>query len=609
MHYLTGGKDMAQNRLIGDYPVIGIRPTIDGRRGVLKVRESLEEQTMNMAKAAAELFQTNLKYSNGEPVKVIIADTTIGRVGEAAACAAKFKKEGVDITLTVTPCWCYGAETMDMDPMTIKGVWGFNGTERPGAVYLASVLATHAQKGLPAFGIYGHDVLEADDASIPSDVEEKLLRFGRAAIAAATMRGKSYLQIGSICMGIGGSIIDPAFIEEYLGMRVESVDEVEIIRRMSEEIYDKKEFEKALKWTKEKCKEGYDKNPDYVKASKEKKEETWEFVVKMMVIIKDLMNGNPNLSEGCEEEMIGHNAIAAGFQGQRQWTDFYPNCDYPESLLNSSFDWNGAREPYILATENDVLNGIGMLFMKLLTNRAQIFADVRTYWSGQSVKRATGYEIEGHAKEADGFIHLINSGAACLDACGEAIDEEGNPVIKQWFDMTEQDQENILKATTWCAADNGYFRGGGFSSRFETKAEMPCTMIRLNLVKNLGPVLQIAEGWTVHLPEEVSDTLWKRTDYTWPCTWFAPRCTGEGPFKTSYDVMNNWGANHGAISYGHIGADIITLASILRIPVSMHNIPEDNIFRPAVWNAFGSNREGQDYRACEAYGPMYKTIK
>ncbi len=600
---------MAQNRLIGDYPVIGIRPTIDGRRGVLKVRESLEEQTMNMAKAAAELFQTNLKYSNGEPVKVVIADTTIGRVGEAAACAAKFKKEGVDITLTVTPCWCYGAETMDMDPMTIKAVWGFNGTERPGAVYLASVLATHAQKGLPAFGIYGHDVLEADDTSIPSDVEEKLLRFGRAAVAAATMRGKSYLQIGSICMGIGGSIIDPAFIEEYLGMRVESVDEVEIIRRMTEEIYDKKEFEKALKWTKEKCKEGYDKNPDFVKASNAKKEETWEFVVKMMVIIKDLMNGNPNLPEGCEEEMVGHNAIAAGFQGQRQWTDFYPNCDYPESLLNSSFDWNGAREPYILATENDVLNGLGMLFMKLLTNRAQIFADVRTYWSGQSVKRATGYEIEGHAKEADGFIHLINSGAACIDACGEAKDEDGNPIIKQWFDITEQDQENILKATTWCAADNGYFRGGGFSSRFETKAEMPCTMIRLNLVKNLGPVLQIAEGWTVHLPEEVSDTLWKRTDYTWPCTWFAPRCTGEGHFKTAYDVMNNWGANHGAISYGHIGADIITLASILRIPVAMHNVPEENIFRPASWNAFGSNCEGQDYRACEAYGPMYKTIK
>ncbi|MCI9373311.1 MAG: L-fucose isomerase [Lachnospiraceae bacterium] len=600
---------MAKNRLVGDYPVIGIRPTIDGRRGALKVRESLEDQTMNMAKSAAKLFEENLKYSNGEPVKVVIADTTIGRVGEAAACAAKFRKEGVDITLTVTPCWCYGAETMDMDPMTIKAVWGFNGTERPGAVYLASVLATHAQKGLPAFGIYGHEVQDMDDTSIPDDVREKLLRFGRAAVAAATMRGKSYLQIGSVTMGIGGSIIDPAFIEEYLGMRVESVDEVEVIRRMTEEIYDKAEYEKALKWTKEKCKEGYDKNPDFVKASDEEKEKTWEFVVKMMVIIKDLMNGNQNLPEGCEEEMVGHNAIAAGFQGQRQWTDFYPNCDFPEALLNTSFDWNGAREPYVLATENDVLNGLGMLFMKLLTNRAQIFADVRTYWSGDAVKRVTGYDIEGHAKDADGFIHLINSGAACLDACGEAKDADGNGVMKPWYEVTEADQDAIMNATEWCAADNGYFRGGGFSSRFETKAEMPVTMIRLNLVKNLGPVLQIAEGWTVHLPEKVSDTLWKRTDYTWPCTWFAPRCTGEGYFKTAYDVMNNWGANHGAISYGHIGADIITLASILRIPVCMHNVPEEQLFRPAAWNAFGSDREGQDFRACDAYGPMYKTIK
>ena len=600
---------MAKNRLVGDYPVIGIRPTIDGRRGALKVRESLEDQTMNMARSAAKLFEENLRYSNGEPVKVVIADTTIGRVGEAAACAAKFRREGVDITLTVTPCWCYGAETMDMDPMTIKAVWGFNGTERPGAVYLASVLATHAQKGLPAFGIYGHEVQDADDTSIPEDVKEKLLRFGRAAVAAATMRGKSYLQIGSVTMGIGGSIIDPAFIEEYLGMRVESVDEVEVIRRMTEEIYDKAEYEKALKWTKEKCKEGYDKNPDFVKASDEEKEKTWEFVVKMMVIIKDLMNGNQNLPEGCEEEMVGHNAIAAGFQGQRQWTDFYPNCDFPEALLNTSFDWNGAREPYILATENDVLNGLGMLFMKLLTNRAQIFADVRTYWSGDAVKRVTGYDIEGHAKEADGFIHLINSGAACLDACGEAKDADGNGVMKPWYEVTEADQEAIMNATEWCAADNGYFRGGGFSSRFETKAEMPVTMIRLNLVKNLGPVLQIAEGWTVHLPEKVSDTLWKRTDYTWPCTWFAPRCTGEGYFKTAYDVMNNWGANHGAISYGHIGADLITLCSMLRIPVCMHNVPEEKVFRPTAWNAFGMDKEGQDFRACDAYGPMYKTIK
>ena len=597
---------MAESRLIGGYPVIGIRPTIDGRRGPLKVREGLEEQTMGMAKAAAKLFEENIKYSNGEPVKVVIADTTIGRVAEAAACEEKFRREGVAITLTVTPCWCYGSETMDMDPTTIKAVWGLNATERPGAVYLASVLATHAQKGLPAFGIYGHDVVDADDATIGEDIKEKLLRFGRAAVAAATMRGKSYLQIGSICMGIGGSIIDSDFLESYLGMRVESVDEVEIIRRMTEGIYDEAEFQKALAWAKEKCTIGFDKNPDFVKKSDEEKEKQFEFVVKMAVIIKDLMNGNKNLPEGREEEMVGHNAIAAGFQGQRQWTDFYPNADFAEAVLNTSFDWNGAREPYVLATENDVLNGLGMLFMKLLTNKAQMFADVRTYWSGDAVKRVTGYEIEGVAKEADGFIHLINSGACCLDANAEARDAEGNRVMKPWYEVTEADQDAIMAATTWNAADNGYFRGGGFSSRFVTRATMPATMIRLNLVKGLGPVLQIAEGWTVELPEEVSDALWKRTDYTWPCTWFAPRCTGEGAFKTAYDVMNNWGANHGAISYGHIGADLITMCSILRIPVCMHNVPEDKIFRPAAWNAFGMDKEGADYRACAAYGPMYK---
>ena len=597
---------MAKNRLIGDYPVIGIRPTIDGRRGVLGVRESLEDQTMGMAKRAAKLFTDNLKYSNGEPVKVVIADTTIGRVAEAAACADKFRKEGVDITVTVTPCWCYGSETMDTDPHTIKAVWGFNGTERPGAVYLASVLATHAQKGLPAFGIYGHDVQDLDDETIPADVEEKLLRFGRAAVACATMRGKSYLQIGSICMGIGGSIIDCDFIEDYLGMRVESVDEVEIIRRMTEGIYDEAEFQKALAWAKENCIEGFDKNPENLQKTREEKDADWEFVVKMMVIIKDLMNGNDKLPKGCEEEMVGHNAIAAGFQGQRQWTDFYPNCDFPESMLNTSFDWNGAREPYILATENDVLNGLGMLFMKLLTNRAQMFADVRTYWSGDAIKRVTGYDINGKAKDSDGIIHLINSGACCLDANGAAKDENGNAVIKPWYEITEADQKAIMENATWNYADVGYFRGGGYSSRFETRAEMPATMIRLNLVKGLGPVLQIAEGWTVHLPEDVSDTLWKRTDYTWPCTWFAPRTTGEGAFKTAYDVMNNWGANHGAISYGHIGADLITLCSMLRIPVCMHNVPEEKIFRPAAWNAFGMDKESADYRACQNFGPLFK---
>ncbi len=589
-----------------NYVKIGIRPTIDGRQGTLRVRESLEAQTMNMARAAAKLFEDNLKYSDGTPVQVVIADRAISRVAEAAACADKFQRENVGVTLTVTPCWCYGTETMDMDKRTVKGVWGFNGTERPGAVYLAAVLAAHAQKGLPAFGIYGHDVQNASDTDIPADVEAKLLRFGRAAMAVVQMRGESYLQIGSICMGIAGSIIDTDFFEDYLGMRVESVDEVEIIRRMSEGIYNEEEYQKALAWSKEKWTIGFDKNPEFIRKSDEEKQKDWEFTVKMAVIIKDLMKGNPDLPEGCDEEELGHNAIAAGFQGQRQWTDFYPNADFPEAILNTSFDWNGAREPMILATENDTLNGVSMLFMKLLTNRPQMFADVRTYWSGDALERETGYKLEGIAKEANGFIHLINSGACCLDACGEAKDEDGTPMLKEWYNVTEADMDAIVKATEWCPADNGYFRGGGYSSRFLTRTHMPVTMIRVNLVKGIGPVIQIAEGWTIELPDQVADKIWARTDYTWPCTWFVPRITEDAPFKSAYDVMNNWGANHGAISYGHIGADIITLCSMLRIPVSMHNVPMEEVFRPACWGAFGMDKEGQDYRACQTYGPLYK---
>ena len=572
-----------------------------------------------MAQAAKKLFEENLRYSDGTPVKVVIASHSIGRVPESSACADEFKKENVAITVSVTPCWCYGAETMDMDPMTIKAVWGFNGTERPGAVYLASVLATHAQKGLPAFGIYGHEVQDRDDVTkIPEDVKEKLLRFGRSALAVAQMRGRSYLQIGSMCMGIGGSIISHEFIEEYLGMRVESVDEVEILRRMEEGIYNREDYEKALAWTKEHCKEGRDDNPEFVdflgkktkiKFTKEEKEKQWEFTIKMYCIIKDLIQGSDRLPEGFAEESLGHNAIAAGFQGQRQWTDHWPNCDYPEAVLNSSFDFTGKKEPMVFATENDVLNGISMLFMKLLTNRAQIFADVRTYWSPEATKRVTGYDLQRKAKENGGIIHLLNSGAACLDACGECKDERGNATMKEWWNVTEEDIKKMTDATVWCEAGFDNFRGGGFSSHFTTRAEMPATMIRLNLVKGLGPVLQIAEGWTVCLPDEVSDKLMERTNPTWPCTWFTPRCTGKGAFKSAYDVMNNWGANHGAISYGHIGADLITLCSMLRIPVSMHNVDEDKIFRPNSFNLFGMDKEGQDYRSCAAYGPMYKNIR
>lgn len=588
------------------HPKIGIRPTIDGRQG--GVRESLEEKTMTLAANVAALISSNLRYTDGTPVECVIADGTIGRVAESAACAEKFEREGVGGTITVTSCWCYGSETMDMNPYWPKAVWGFNGTERPGAVYLAAVLAAHAQKGLPAFGIYGHDVQDLDDNSIPEDVAEKILRFARGAVAVAEMRGESYLSIGSVTMGIAGSIVDTNFFQKYLGMRNESVDEVEILRRMDLGIYDPEEFEKAMAWVKKYCmpNEGWDKNPEGKQKTREQKDKDWEFVVKMTIIVMDLMHGNPKLREmGFKEEALGHNAIAGGFQGQRQWTDWMPNGDFTETLLNTNFDWNGRREPSILATENDSLNGTAMLMAHLLTNRPQIFSDVRTYWSPEAVKRVTGKELTG--KAAPGIIHLINSGATTMDGCGQSSDAEGNPVMKPFWDMTEEDEKRCLEHSQWMPADRDYFRGGGFSIHFVSRGDFPATMARINIVDGLGPVLQIAEGWVVDIDPEIHAVLDKRTDPTWPTTWFTPRLDPKkDAFKDVYSVMNNWGANHGAISYGHIGADLITLASMLRIPVCMHNVDDAKIFRPAAWNAFGMDKEGADFRACANFGPIYK---
>lgn len=603
------------------YPKIGIRPTIDARQG--GIRENLEDKTMALAKAVAELITTNLRNGDGSPVECVIADTTIGRVAEAAACQEKFERENVGATITVTSCWCYGSETMDMDPTHPKAVWGFNGTERPGAVYLAAVLAAHAQKGLPAYGIYGHDVQDITDNSIPQDAAEKILRFARAAQAVATMRGKSYLSLGNTCMGIAGSIVDADFLQDYLGMRTEYASLVEILRRVDFGIYDKEEFEMAMAWVEKYCKpnEGHDYNEDRQQfpgtpmttfngkgkgKTRKEKDEDWEFTVKCMMIIRDLMEGSAKLKEmGYYEEALGHNAIVGGVQGQRQWTDYKPNFDFPESLMCTSFDWNGVREAKVLATENDFLNGISMLFGHLLTNRGVMFSDVRTYWSPEAVERVTGKRPEGGA--ANGFIHLINSGATTLDATGAMSDSDGNPTMKPHWDMTDADAEACLKATSWMPADRDYFRGGGYSSHFVTRGGMPMTMLRLNIVKGLGPVLQIAEGWSVELPEDMHDTLDKRTDPTWPTTWFAPRLDPtKDAFKDVYSVMNNWGANHGAITYGHIGADLITMAAMLRIPVCMHNIEDKDIFRPSCWNAFGMDKEGADYRACQNFGPMYR---
>lgn len=587
----------------GGFPKIGIRPTIDGRRR--GVRESLEEQTMNLAKAVARLLEAEIRYPNGQPVECVIADTCIGGVAEAAAAAKKFKAAEVGVSITVTPCWCYGTETMDTDPQIPKAVWGFNGTGRPGAVYLAAVLSAHAQKGLPAFGIYGEDVQDEGDDRIPADVEEKLLRFARGGLAAALMRDRAYLSMGSVSMGIAGSMVNDAFFQEYLGMRNEYIDMTEFTRRMEEGIYDPEEYEAALAWVKENCQEGPDNNPAHLQTTRERKDQEWETVVKMTLITRDLMIGNPRLAElGYEEEAQGHHAIASGFQGQRQWTDHFPNGDFMETLLNSTFDWNGTRAPYLVATENDSLNGVGMLFGYLLTNTAQIFADVRTYWSPASVERVTGHKLEGRA--AGGILHLINSGSAALDGTGEQM-KNGVPVIKPFWEISEEEVDRMLQATQFRPASLEYFRGGGFSTDYLTRGGMPMTMTRLNLVKGLGPVLQIAEGYSVDLPEHVHDTLDKRTDPTWPSTWFAPNLTGSGAFASVYDVMDHWGANHGVISYGHIGADLITLASILRIPVSMHNVPKEKVFRPRAWGLFGTeDAESADFRACTAFGPLYK---
>jgi L-fucose isomerase len=589
-------------RLKGGLPKIGIRPTIDGRRK--GVRESLEEPTMGMAVAAAKLISANLRHPSGHEVECVIADSCIGGVAEAAACAEKFAREGVAVTLTVTPCWCYGSETMDMDPLTVKAVWGFNGTDRPGAVYLAAVLAAHSQKGLPAFGIYGRDVQDLKDTQdIPSEVAEKILRFARAGLAAAWMRGKSYLSIGSVSMGIAGSTVDPDFFQDYLGMRNESVDMSEITRRLEEKVYSEAEFKRALEWVKANCKEGPDNNPPAEQHGRERKDKCWATSVKMAMIVRDLMVGNPDLKrKDMIEESLGHNAILAGFQGQRAWTDHSPNGDFMETILNSSFDWNGIRQPYVVATENDALNGTAMLFGHLLTGTSQIFSDVRTYWSPDAVQRVTGWKPAGEA--ANGFIHLINSGATTMDGTGKQR-RDGKPAMKPYWEISPQEAGACLDATEWRYASLGYFRGGGYSSDFLTEGGMPVTMMRINLVKGIGPVLQIAEGATATLPPNVHEALDKRTDPTWPSTWFVPRLTGEGPFKDVYSVMANWGANHGAISYGHIGADLISLAAMLRIPVCMHNVDESKIFRPSYWNAMGMDKEGADYRACQALGPLY----
>ena len=592
------------------YPKIGIRPVIDGRWG--GIREGLETQTMGMARAAAELITTTLKYLDGTPVQCVISDTTIGGGAEAAQCAQQFSGQNVVATLSVTPCWCYGSETFDMDPQTIKAVWGFNGTERPGAVYLAAVMAAYAQKGLPAFSIYGHDVQDLGDSSIPADVAEKLLRFARGAVAVGWMKNKSYVNLGGVAMGIAGSFCNADMFQKYFGIRAEWVDMTELLRRVTLEIYDKDEYEKALAWIKANCREGFDLNsgksfPEIITRSKVvPADRDWAFIAKMTLITRDILFGNPKLAElGWHEEALGKNAVAGGFQGQRQWTDWLPNGDFTEAIMASTFDWNGTKPPTPFATENDTLNGAAMLLGTLVSDTAPCFHDVRTYWSPEACERVTGHRPQGVAK--DGFIHLINSGATALDGSGAAKNAAGEGCMKPFWDMTDEDVSACLSATDWCRANYEYFRGGGFSSHFRCQAEMPVTLLRVNVVEGIGPVLQLAEGWTADLPDEIHNIVDKRTDPSWPTTWFVPKLTGQGAFADVYSVMANWGANHGVTVYGHVGAELITLASMLRIPVNMHNVEAGRVFRPHAWAAFGTeDAQSADYRACQTYGPLYR---
>lgn len=592
------------------YPKIGIRPVIDGRWG--GVRESLEKQTMGMACAAKELIESTLRYPDGKPVQCVISNTTIGGGAEAAKCAEQFACENVSATLTVTPCWCYGSETFDMDPLTIKAVWGFNGTERPGAVYLAAVMAAYAQKGLPAFSIYGHDVQDMTDTSVPADVAEKILRFAKASVAVGWMKNKAYVNLGGVAMGIAGSYCNADMFQKYFGIRAEWVDMTEIVRRITLEIYDPEEYVKALKWVKENCKEGFDINegkdlPEIITKSKVvDAAKDWEFITKMTMVMRDILYGNKKLDEmGWHEEALGKNAVAGGFQGQRNWTDWLPNADFTEAIMASTFDWNGAKMPTPFATENDTLNGVSMMLGTLVSNCAPCFHDVRTYWSADACERVTGIRPDGLAK--NGFIHLINSGATALDGSGAVKNDKGEGCMKPFWEMTQQDIKACLDATDWCRANYEYFRGGGFSSHFRCSAQMPVTMLRVNVIDGIGPVLQIAEGYTVDLPDEIHNTIDKRTDPSWPTTWFVPNLTGEGAFRDVYSVMANWGANHGVTVYGHVGADLITLASMLRIPVNMHNVDRSKIFRPHAWSAFGTeDTQSADFRACKNYGPLYK---
>lgn len=588
---------MQQDRLFTQFSraKIGIRMLVDNRPAL---RAQQQQALFKLAEQVRLLLEGQVRYGDGVPAQCVIAPQPVGCVRDAAAVSELFRAERVGAVINIARAWAYPAEVMEYDTQLPQAVWGFSGSNYPGTVFMGAAVATAAQRGCPLFKIYGRDIQAGQDLRVPEDVADKLVRFAQCALALATLRGKTYLAVGSMCMGIGASAVDHAFFQCYLGMRTQMVDTAEILRRMEQKIYDPQEYARARRWAKENCREMQDPNPCALQQPAPQKQVAWDDSVKLALILRDLMQGNPALArQGHPEEAQGCLALAASFQGQRHWTDWQVSSDFAEAVLNSSFDWDGPRRPVTVATENDALQAAAMLMGTLLTGTAQIFCDMRAYWSPQAVQAHFG-TVPPTAEK--GFLYLTNSGPAPLDGTLAA------GATKPFWAMTAEDMEGCIQHTQWGADKRAVFAGGGFSTSYQAAGGVPMTMVGLSLVKGLGPVLQIIEGETIALQPDLADALTQCTDPTWMRLFFVPRLTQAGVCSSVYNIVESWASNHCTLCGGHRAKAFTTLASMLRIPVCLHNLPPRQLFRPAVWGLYGEPGSTEaDFRACQNYGPLY----
>lgn len=593
---------------IGHVPTIAITPVADGRTGAY---ETHVERTWRMVEKVRSLIRANVALPDGTPVNVVIAPEIVYGARTGARAQAVYSRAGVCANIWVSRSWAYSDELMSACQGIGSSEWqqaayGLNQTDAPGAVWLKAFTAAMDEKKRPIFAIYSPD-LESEDGPLCPYVSERILRFARCAAAVAEMRGKNYLSVGSVSMGIIGSDVRRNILLDYLGMGTVSVDMVAIRGRIDRGFYDHAELEKAVRFMQKNFAIDYGKGRRPYKSEALLRE-----CLKMTLIVRDLMIGNPRLAsprigkaQGFQadvEHAQGANAIAAGTQGQRQWTDLYPNFDMTESLLNSSFDWNGFRAPYIVATENDSKNAIGMLVASLITGLPQLFADIRTNWSPASIRQATGIDVDDVAPR--GLIDKRNSGAGALDYAldprtlvPEASRETPYRVAAA-IRRSEAAQARLMKeaaaGTTYLPAILTYFPGDGLSSHYRTPGGIPMTAYRYNVVGNML-TCSVVEGETVALPDRVADHISNVTDRTWPETFWMPRD------MSSIEYMTRIGPNHDANSFGLIGADLLTVNAMLRVPVDLHNLAGDHIFRPTLWDRFG----GDDFAACRMLGPLY----